>query len=82
MTKVSVYKSNLKCVFGCVFPNEAHKLPLKINGNSASWKYWKDIDIEENTLLIGENPKKILADISSNGFHVCKITVNITVCQS
>lgn len=81
MTKISVYQSNLKGFFGFTLPNEEKNLPSKLNNQDVIWKYWKDINIDKNTQLFGADPKKILDNISNNGFYVCKTTIKFTVSQ-
>ena len=37
MTKVTVYKSNSKIIYGVTLPNEMAKLPTTIKGKPVTW---------------------------------------------
>ena len=77
MTKVTVYKSNSKIIYGFTLPNEMEQLPTTIKGKPVIWQKWKDIDIDENSPLIAADPKEILDGIAENGFYVAGASVNI-----
>lgn len=78
MTKVTVYKSNSKIIYGFTLPNEMENLPTTIKGKPVTWQKWKDIEIDEKSPLIAADPKEILDGIAKNGFYVTGVIVEIT----
>ena len=70
MTNISVYKASLVHFYGFVPNGEETNLPRVLQGKQVSWTYFKDIQVDHDTILIGVFGRDILNGIADKGFYV------------
>lgn len=74
MTNISVYKASLINLYGFVPTGEETKLPSVLQGKQVNWTYFKDVQVNHDTILIGVFGRDILNGIADRGFYVCPVS--------